>query len=205
MQIAALFIHRMRANFLYSDSSFPLDSGKGIPGSGRNQTDAWNYFHINSVEKDDEGNYLISARNIAAVFKVDGTSGKVIWQFGVLHVGSSFQLSEKDRFAFQHHAQFRGRSSDGNSEIIPPFDNGTLTTLAFSWCRFFLHAGTNFFSISSFYSYENKIWQSSMLNVDAFNSILPWRPRIAPRSRANYSSVGSCVGYLMKIARDAGQ
>ncbi|CAH0055885.1 unnamed protein product, partial [Clonostachys solani] len=105
-------------------SAFPLDFGPGIPGSGRNETDAWNYFHINSVDKDNEGNYLISARNLAAVLKINGTSGNVIWQLGGYQGGSDFALREEDIFAFQHHARFRGRSDDGNIETISLFDNG---------------------------------------------------------------------------------
>ncbi|KAL6362774.1 hypothetical protein LRP88_04079 [Fusarium phalaenopsidis] len=105
-------------------SAFPLDFGAGLPGSGRNETDAWNYFHINSVDKDDEGNYLLSARNIAAIFKINGTSGDIIWQLGGFHGGSSFQVSPEDRFSFQHHARFRGRSPDGSLEFISLFDNG---------------------------------------------------------------------------------
>lgn len=112
-----------------TDSAFPLDFGNGLPGSGRNQTDAWNYFHINSVDKDDEGNYLLSARNVAALFKINGTTGKIIWQLGGLHGGSSFEISEEDRFAFQHHARFRGWSADGTTEIISFFDNSAHSAL----------------------------------------------------------------------------
>ncbi|KAM0333182.1 hypothetical protein ACHAQA_001842 [Verticillium albo-atrum] len=105
-------------------SAFPLDFGAGLPGSGRNETDAWNYFHINSVDKDDEGNYLLSARNIAALFKINGTSGDIIWQLGGYQGGSDFKLAEDDSFAFQHHARFRGRSADGSIEVVSFFDNG---------------------------------------------------------------------------------
>lgn len=105
-------------------SMFPLDFGEGLPGTGRNESDGWNYFHINSVDKDDQGNYLISARNMACLFKINGTSGDIIWQLGGLKGGSDFDLSEEDVFAFQHHARFRGRSDDGNKEVISLFDNG---------------------------------------------------------------------------------
>ncbi|KAJ4328810.1 hypothetical protein N0V84_000820 [Fusarium piperis] len=130
-------------------SAFPLNFGPGLPGSGRNETDAWNYFHINSVDKDDEGNYLLSARNIAALFKINGTSGEIIWQLGGFHGGSSFQVSPEDRFAFQHHARFQGRSPDGNLEFISLFDNGahsaSIKIHPFSRARFFqldLNRGT---------------------------------------------------------------
>lgn len=105
-------------------SAFQLDFGKGLPGSGRNETDAWNYFHINSVDKDDQGNYLLSARNIAALFKINGTSGDIIWQLGGFQGGSDFEIAEEDRFAFQHHARFRGRLADGSIETVSFFDNG---------------------------------------------------------------------------------
>lgn len=104
-----------------------MDFGEGLPGSGRNESDAWSYFFIDSVDKDDEGNYLLSARNIAAVFKINGTSGEVIWQLGGFHGGSSFELHPEDAFAFQHHARFCGRRENGNIEIISLFDNGAHT------------------------------------------------------------------------------
>ncbi|KAL3291242.1 Secreted protein [Colletotrichum asianum] len=105
-------------------SAFPLDFGPGLLGSGTTETDAWNYFHINSIDKDDEGNYLISARNAAAVFKINGTSGEIIWQLGGFHGGSSFTLASEDVFGYQHHARFRSRSAGGKIEIISLFDNG---------------------------------------------------------------------------------
>lgn len=105
-------------------SAFALDFGEGLPGTGLNESDGWNYFHINSVDKDDEGNYLVSARNMAALYKINGTRGDVIWQLGGLNGGSDFELSAEDVFAYQHHARFRGRSEDGGKEIITLFDNG---------------------------------------------------------------------------------
>ncbi|KAJ0323740.1 hypothetical protein COL5a_008099 [Colletotrichum fioriniae] len=105
-------------------SAFPLDFGEGLPGGGKTETDGWNYFHVNSVDKDDEGNYLVSARNTAAVFKINGTNGEIIWQLGGFHGGSSFTLPKEDVFGYQHHARFRSRSSDGNIEVISLFDNG---------------------------------------------------------------------------------
>lgn len=107
-------------------SAFPLSTNTNIFGSGRTESDAWNYFHVNSVDKDDEGNYLVSARNMASVYKLNGTSGEVIWQLGGLHGGADFEFenSEDDIFGYQHHARFRGRSVDNSIERISLFDNG---------------------------------------------------------------------------------
>ncbi|KAK1527769.1 hypothetical protein CPAR01_12327, partial [Colletotrichum paranaense] len=105
-------------------SAFALDFGEGLPGGGKTEADGWNYFHVNSVDKDDEGNYLVSARNTAAVFKINGTNGEIIWQLGGFHGGSSFTLPKEDVFGYQHHARFRSRSADGTIEVISLFDNG---------------------------------------------------------------------------------
>ncbi|KAM9873897.1 hypothetical protein VD0002_g6950 [Verticillium dahliae] len=104
-------------------SAFPVDHLDRAIGSGRSSSDAWDYFHLNSVDKDDEGNYLISARNYAALFKVSGATGKVIWQLGGLHGGSSFEIAPAARFAYQHDARFLNRSSDGAIEYLSLFDN----------------------------------------------------------------------------------
>ncbi|ERT01711.1 hypothetical protein HMPREF1624_00005 [Sporothrix schenckii ATCC 58251] len=107
-------------------SAFPLDTKTNIFGSGRSESDAWNYFHVNSVDKDGDGNYLVSARNMASVYKLNGTNGHVLWQLGGLHGGADFEFEnpENDVFGYQHHARFCGRSTDGSIEYISLFDNG---------------------------------------------------------------------------------
>ncbi|KAL4783402.1 ASST-domain-containing protein [Aspergillus varians] len=100
-------------------SAFPLETDGA--SNARSSLDAWNYFHINSVDKDDEGNYLISARNYAALFKINGTSGEILWQLG--GSGSDFDVPPSAKFAYQHDARFRYRSSDGRIERISLFDN----------------------------------------------------------------------------------
>ncbi|EME86751.1 uncharacterized protein MYCFIDRAFT_116419, partial [Pseudocercospora fijiensis CIRAD86] len=42
----------------------------------------WDVYHINSVEKDAEGNYLISIRFLRAILYIDGKTGDVLWQLG---------------------------------------------------------------------------------------------------------------------------
>ncbi|KAJ5587638.1 uncharacterized protein N7459_003403 [Penicillium hispanicum] len=99
--------------------------------SGRTALDAWNYFHLNSVDKDDEGNYLISARHYSALFKINGSNGEIIWQLGGSH-GSDFDIPASLEFAFQHDARFRYRSPDGTIERISFFDNSAYTVPDYS-------------------------------------------------------------------------
>ncbi|KAJ5937567.1 hypothetical protein N7454_003909 [Penicillium verhagenii] len=99
------------------EAVLPLNPGQA--GAGWNSSDAWDYFHINSVDKDNSGDYLISARDACAVHKVNGTTGEIIWRLGGLN--SDFKLGPNVAFCFQHHARFVSR--DGDEEIISLFDN----------------------------------------------------------------------------------
>ena len=77
------------------------------------------YFHINSVEPDGDG-LLISARHTSAVYRIDRTSGKVLWRLGGQR--SDFQMLPGTYFKRQHDAR---RLPDGRISL---FDNdvGTL-------------------------------------------------------------------------------
>lgn len=93
----------------------------------RTYNSAWNYFHINSIDKDDEGNYLISARHYNAIFKINGTDGEIIWQLGGRN-GSDFDIPSSMNFAFQHDARFQYHSPDREIECISFFDNSAYST-----------------------------------------------------------------------------
>lgn len=99
------------------EAVLPLNPGQA--GAGYNSSDAWDYFHINSVDKDSAGDYLISARDACAVHKINGTTGEITWRLGGLR--SDFELGPNAAFCFQHHARFL--SQDGNEEVISLFDN----------------------------------------------------------------------------------
>jgi hypothetical protein len=77
----------------------------------------WDYFHVNSVDVDADGNLLVSARNTWAVYKVHRRTGEVLWRLGGKR--SDFALAPGARFAWQHDA----RSHEGG-RIVSIFDNG---------------------------------------------------------------------------------
>ncbi len=76
----------------------------------------YDYFHINSIEVDHDNNLLISSRKTSTVYKVDRSSGEVIWRLGGNK--SDFEMGEGVRFAYQHDAR---RQPNGTITI---FDNG---------------------------------------------------------------------------------
>ncbi|KAK9435373.1 arylsulfotransferase [Metarhizium brunneum] len=99
------------------EAILPINPGQA--GSGYNSSDAWDYFHINSVDKDAEGNYLISARDACALHKINGTDGSIIWRLNGNR--SDFKMAKGTKFCFQHHA--RWLSQEDGIEIISLYDN----------------------------------------------------------------------------------
>jgi hypothetical protein len=69
---------------------------------------AFDFFHVNSIDVDSDGNLLVSARNTWTVYKVDRISGAVLWRLGGKK--SDFALGSGVRFAWQHDAR---RQPDG--------------------------------------------------------------------------------------------
>jgi hypothetical protein len=90
----------------YSQSEQPLPASASTP---------WDWFHINAVHLDTDGNLLIDARDTWTTYKVDRHSGAIIWQLG--GKASSFKLQAApgqslnqagDIFAWQHDPESLG-------------------------------------------------------------------------------------------------
>jgi hypothetical protein len=60
----------------------------------------WDYFHINSIDAEPDGNVLISARSTWAGYQLEGGSGKVLWRLGGNK--SSFAMGPGTKMAWQH-------------------------------------------------------------------------------------------------------
>ncbi len=83
------------------------DPTKGLP---------YDYFHLNSIAPDADGNLLISARHTWTVYKIDRVTGAILWRLGGKR--SDFRVEPGARFAWQHHVR---PHADG---ILTLFDNG---------------------------------------------------------------------------------
>jgi hypothetical protein len=62
----------------------------------------YDYFHLNAVNPDTDGNLLISSRFTCTVFKLNRTTGAIMWRLGGKK--SDFALGPGLPFAFQHDA-----------------------------------------------------------------------------------------------------
>lgn len=94
-----------------SDHHVPLEETYARVGKG-----ALDYFHINAVDYTHDGNLLISARNTWTVYKVERTTGQVLWRLGGKK--GEFSLGPGAHFAWQHDANLH----PGN--VLTVFDNG---------------------------------------------------------------------------------
>jgi hypothetical protein len=56
-----------------TESDEPLPTRRG---------EAYDYFHVNSVDQDAAGDLLISARHTSAVYKIDRDTGEIEWKLG---------------------------------------------------------------------------------------------------------------------------
>ncbi len=67
----------------YSQSEQPLPASPSTP---------WDWFHINAVKLDTDGNLLIDARDTWTSYKVDRHSGQILWQLGGKASANNFNI-----------------------------------------------------------------------------------------------------------------
>jgi hypothetical protein len=118
----------------YSQSEQPLPSSA---------SSAWDWFHINAVKVDTDGNLLVDARNTWTVYKVSRHTGTILWQLG--GKASSFAIEAAhgqtlndagEIFAWQHDPEPLGRGVytlfDNEAGGIANTGTGVSSELAYS-------------------------------------------------------------------------
>jgi hypothetical protein len=82
----------------YLDMNEQADGDKGRP---------WDFYHINTVDKDPTGNYLVSGRFTRSIIYINGTSGEIIWRLGGKRNDfKDFSNGAATKFAGQHDAHW---------------------------------------------------------------------------------------------------
>ncbi|KAI1135735.1 ASST-domain-containing protein [Hypoxylon sp. FL0543] len=90
-----------------------------IEDFGKNQSLPYGYFHINSVDKFEDGSYLVSSRYYCSLFKIS-KNGTVEWTLQG-RTGGDFKLEGRLSFCYQHDARIR--HDLGGMVQISIFDN----------------------------------------------------------------------------------
>ncbi|GES58136.1 hypothetical protein CDV56_101790 [Aspergillus terreus] len=97
------------------------DVYRGFEGNGESAEHPWDFFHINSIDKDAKGNFLVSARYANCLTYIDGRTGAILWRLGGKH-NAFTDLSDgaATNITWQHHARFRD-----NGTALTVFDNAS--------------------------------------------------------------------------------
>jgi hypothetical protein len=119
----------------------------------------WDYVHVNSIEVDRDENLLVSSRNTHTIYKLDRSSGAIIWRLGGKQ--TDFQLAPDAVFAWQHDAR---RQSDGT---ITVFDNGDSLSRALSLN---VDETARKVTLRSAFAHPSKLHASSQGNVQVLPS-----------------------------------
>jgi hypothetical protein len=93
--------------------SIPL--GESIRPAPQEQGKIHDPWHLNSVELDRDGDFIVSARHANALYKVDRETGEVVWRLG--GKASDFEMGDGTEFKLQHDARVH---DDGTISL---FDN----------------------------------------------------------------------------------
>ncbi|KXT01166.1 hypothetical protein AC578_622 [Pseudocercospora eumusae] len=88
--------------------------------AGMSWKGAYDYCHINSVDRFANGDFLLSARHTNAMYRIDGKTGAIIWAFGGKR--SSFNLLNFT-FSSQHDARVVEEHDNGTEVVISFFNN----------------------------------------------------------------------------------
>jgi Arylsulfotransferase (ASST) len=117
----------------FSQSEQPLPASPSTP---------WDWFHINAVHLDNDGNLLIDARDTWTTYKVNRSTGSIIWQLG--GKASSFTLeagpgqvldSANEIFAWQHdpeaigHDQYTLFDNESSGNALLPYSRAITVKL----------------------------------------------------------------------------
>ncbi|MEO3750362.1 arylsulfotransferase family protein [Streptomyces sp. B6B3] len=96
--------------------SIPISETE-VPLDRPDMTGGFDVYHLNSLEYDDDGNILTSARSTSTVYKLDQETGEIIWRFG----------GESNDFTFADASQIPSGQHDArrlSNGLLSVFDNG---------------------------------------------------------------------------------
>ncbi|KAB8202298.1 ASST-domain-containing protein [Aspergillus parasiticus] len=86
-----------------SEGYIPIDEsvkvGPSTPASGE---PGWDYIHVNAVDKNAAGEYILSARFTSTIYLISGQDKSIIWRLG----GEKSDFVQDFTFSKQHHVRF---------------------------------------------------------------------------------------------------
>lgn len=102
------------------EESHVFPNTNDISGTGTYPESPWDYFHINSVDKNQNGDYLVSARHTSTVYKISGSDGQVLWRLN----GEISSFTNRN-FSFSNQHDARWIYENATHSILSLFNNGS--------------------------------------------------------------------------------
>ncbi|CAD0092692.1 unnamed protein product, partial [Aureobasidium mustum] len=107
-----VFEWRASDHFAINDTFYPIGS------AGQSPEAPFDFFHINSVDKDSDGNYIISSRFMHSIACISADTGAILWTLGGRNNNfTDLSGGRATDFAWQHHASVQA------NDQISIFDN----------------------------------------------------------------------------------
>ena len=163
----------------------PLQSSYASPAP-TSKAEPFDYFHINSIDIEQDGDLLIDSRNTWAAYDVDPKTGQVRWQLGGKR--SSFKLGPGTGTAWQHDAR---EQPDG---AITFFDNGAFPAVHPQSRAIELALDTNTMTATLVrrYEHQNPLVAGSQGNVQALANGTGWSAGVRPATCRRSAPPGRC-------------
>ncbi|KAI0967263.1 ASST-domain-containing protein [Xylaria arbuscula] len=92
-----------------------------VPFTNFTRNYLWDPWHINSVDENSDGNYLVSFRHMDTIMLVAGDDGRVLWRLGGKR--SDYIFEDGLKFSRQHHARYVSHSPE--RDVISFLDNSS--------------------------------------------------------------------------------
>ena len=147
----------------------------------------YDYFHINSIDTEQNGDLLVDARNTWAAYDVDPKTGQLRWELGGKH--SSFKLGPGAATAWQHDARQQPNGA------ITFFDNGAFPAVhpQSRAIELALDPATMTATLTRSYQHQNPLVAGSQGNVQA----LPGGDWMVGWGQAGYLSEINSAGQVL--------
>lgn len=142
------------------------------------------YFHFNSLSIDpNDQNFILSARHTNQIYKIDRTTGAIIWRFGGNN--DDFNLTGNQIISHPHHATILD-----NGHLLL-FDNGVTKTPQESRIAEFNLDETNLIANLVYEYHEDGRYSDIMGSVQKLNNnyIIGWGGNIYSQINANKSDI----------------
>ena len=89
-----VFSWDMLAHVSPTESEVPMPAAGGV----------WDPYHMNSIDEDNAGHLLASARNTSTLYEISRTTGQIVWKLG--GKDPTYAVAANASFSWQHDARF---------------------------------------------------------------------------------------------------